>query len=152
MNDSLDMDEFMHSIIDVYNKFHNDDDSETEKSVTINLIKTRERLALGAIKHVRKVRIISDVIRLICAILILLTIPGHHLLLLRISIGIAITAALFTTIYFLITRHHIKNIKKYLIYDLAELYYYVVYLNNCDKNLVHAYEKLAEVYYTLLEI
>ena len=30
MNDSLDMDEFMHSIIDVYNKFHNDDnDSET---------------------------------------------------------------------------------------------------------------------------
>ena len=122
MNDSLDMDEFMHSIIDVYNKFHNDDDSETEKSVTINLIKTRERLALGAIKHVRKVRIISDVIRLICAILILLTIPGHHLLLLRISIGIAITAALFTTIYFLITRHHIKNSKKYLMYDLAELY------------------------------
>ena len=153
MNDSLDMDEFMHSIIDVYNKFHNDDnDSETEKSVTINLIKTRERLALGAIKQVRKVRIISDVIRLICAILILLTIPRHHLLLLRISIGIAITAALFTTIYFLITRHHIKNIKKYLIYDLAELYYYVVYLNNCDKDLVHAYEKLAEVYYTLLEI
>ena len=75
MNDSLDMDEFMHSIIDVYNKFHNDDnDSETEKAVTINLIKTRECLALGAIKHVRKVRIISDVIRLICAILILLSI------------------------------------------------------------------------------
>lgn len=151
MNDSLDMDEFMHSIIDVYNKFHNDDDSETEKSVTINLIKTRERLALGAIKHVRKVRIISDVIRLICAILILLTIPGHHLLL-RISIGMAITAALFTAIYVFITRQHIKNVKKYLIYDLAELYYYVVYLNNCDKDLVYAYEKLAGVYYTLLEI
>lgn len=152
MNDSLDMDEFMHSIIDVYNKFHNDDDSETEKAVTINLIKTRECLVLGAIKHVRKVRIISDVIRLICAILILLTIPGHHLLLLRISISMAITAALFTTIYFLIIRQHIKNVKKYLIYDLAELYYYVVYLNNCDKDLVYAYEKLAGVYYTLLEI
>ena len=59
----------------------------------------------------------------------------------------------FTSILHMIqTRQHIKNVKKYLIYDLAELYYYVVYLNNCDKDLVYAYEKLAGVYYTLLEI